>query len=151
MFLNLNFVSRTHSQPRATHPTTLQLTTSHHTQHTKSTIRPWNPSSDDHAIVHNSAHRLGMTSKPLSASSKLPYASTNALAVPVPLPFLRPEPRNITDTQIHNIHQLQMLSRSWRSHFTSDLHQTTSPGFRIIRWSISFILVDKRWVLFTHA
>jgi hypothetical protein len=33
----------------------------------------------------------------------------------------------------------------WR-HFTSNLNETTSPRFRIIRGSKSYVLVDKMWV-----
>ena len=39
-------------------------------------------------------------------------------------------------------------SNSRWSHLASNLHQTTSLRFRIIRGSIPYVLVIKRWVLF---
>jgi hypothetical protein len=49
------------------------------------------------------------------------------------------------------IHQLRTSLNSRWSHFTSNSHETASARFRIVRGSISYVLVDKRWVLFTQA
>ena len=58
---------------------------------------------NDHAIVHNSAHRQAMAFKPFSTSSLHPCASTDASAASVPLPIARPQPTTITDTRIHDV------------------------------------------------
>jgi hypothetical protein len=65
------------------------------------------------------------------------YALTNASAAPAPL---LPFPHRHT----HSLFPpLATSSNSWWSHFTSDLHQTTSHCFRIIRGSKSYVLVRK--------
>jgi hypothetical protein len=62
---------------------------------------------------------------------------TNASAAPAPL---LPFPHRHT----HSLFPpLATSSNSWWSHFTSDLHQTTSHCFRIIRGSKSYVLVRK--------
>ena len=58
----------------------------------------------DHSIVRNYPHRRAITFKPFSFSYQHPYASTDALAAPIPLSFQRPAPTTITDAQIHHFH-----------------------------------------------
>ena len=108
----------------------------------------------DHAIIHISPHTWAITLKPFLFPSQHPYAPSDASAASVPLPIARPQPTSRRPTQTHansGIHQLQTLSNSRWSHFTSNLNETTSPRFQIIRGSISYVLVDERWVLFTQA
>jgi hypothetical protein len=89
---------------------------------------------NDHALVHNSPHNRAMALKPLSISP----------------PCATPVSASGTDDHhgctIFRFRPPLTSSNSQWSQFTSGLNKTTSPCFRIIRGSISYVLVNKRWV-----
>ena len=126
-------------------PRTLAHSTHHSHKHKKQTMQPWRPPERSRHHPYLPPH---MGDHPQTFF--IPFSTSLRTIRCVGSFSATPDCTSAADDRHGHansrIHQLRTSSNSRWSHFTSNLNGTTSPRFRIIRGSISYVLVGIGWV-----